>query len=98
MAYTKQGIGYQKSDTSKAAANFNVKGKLTIRQQVKELFETNDLLTVEDVSRLLQRPEISVQPRVSELKNDGYLCDSGIRREGKWGTQITVWTKKERLS
>ena len=95
MGYTKEGIGYQQSDTSKAAANYNVKGKLTIREQVKQLFEANDMLTVEDVSRLLQKPEISVKPRVTELKNDGYLCDSGIRREGKWGTKITVWTKQK---
>lgn len=93
MSYTKERIGFQKTDTSEAAANFNVKGKLTIREQVKSLFETNDMLTVEEISRLLQRPEISVQPRVSELRNDGFLIDSGIRRMGKWGAQITVWSK-----
>lgn len=91
MGYNDESIGYQKTDTSKSAANFNKKGKVSIRQQVRELFKENNLLTVEDVSRLLNRPEISVQPRVSELKNEGILEDSGIRRQGKWGTNVIVW-------
>lgn len=95
MGYTKEGIGFQNSDTSETAANYNVKGKVTIREQVKRLFAVNDMLTVEDVSRMLQKPEISVQPRVTELKNDGFLCDSGLRREGKWGTKITVWARQK---
>lgn len=93
MGYNEEGIGYQKSDTSRDAAEFNKKGKLTIRDQVRELFERNNMLTVEDISRLLNRAEISVQPRVSELKNEGFLTDSGIRRQGKWGTNITVWCR-----
>lgn len=72
MGYNDESIGYQKTDTSKSAANFNKKGKVSIRQQVRELFKENNLLTVEDVSRLLNRPEISVQPRVSELKMKAY--------------------------
>ena len=72
MAYNEQGIGYQKSETSKEAANFNKKGKLTIREQVRSLFDHNNMLTVEDVSRLLNRAEISVKPRVTELKNEGF--------------------------
>lgn len=96
MAYNEQGIGYQKSETSKEAANFNKKGKLTIREQVRSLFEQNNMLTVEDVSRLLNRAEISVKPRVTELKNEGFLEDSGVRRQGKWGTNITVWRRTEK--
>jgi len=96
MAYNEQGIGYQKSETSKDAANFNKKGKLTIREQVRSLFDHNNMLTVEDVSRLLNRAEISVKPRVTELKNEGFLEDSGLRRQGKWGTNITVWKRTEK--
>ena len=96
MSYNEQGIGYQKSETSKEAANFNKKGKLTIREQVRNLFEKNNMLTVEDVSRLLNRAEISIKPRVTELKNEGFLQDSGVRRQGKWGTNITVWKRAEK--
>ena len=91
--YDKNGIGYQENASSKGAASFNASGKLTLRQQVADLFESNPLLTVEEVSDLLNRAEISVKPRVSELKNSGYLKDSGQRKVGKWGTKITLWEK-----
>lgn len=91
MPYNQSKIGYQKNDASKEAASFNLKGKLTIRQQVFELFKEYKSLTVEDVSKILDRAEISVQPRVSELKNDGLIEDSGKKSMGKWGTSITVW-------
>ena len=78
MGYNEEGIGYQKTDTSKEAAQFNKEGKLTIREQVKTL----------------SKDKVSVQPRLTELKNDGYLQDSGDRRLGKWGTNIIVWEYK----
>lgn len=91
MPYTDEGIGYQRNEASQEAASFNENGKLTIRDQVAKLFDKHKALTVEDVSRLLERAEISVQPRVSELKNAGYIEDSGYRKMGKWGTSITIW-------
>ena len=96
MGYNEEGIGYQKTETSREAAEFNKTGKLTIRDEVRNLFQHNNMLTVEDVSRLLNRAEISVQPRISELKNEGFLKDSGARRQGKWGTNITVWCRSEK--
>ena len=91
--YSDKGIGYRENDASKDAANFNVQGQLTIRQQVAELFDKHGRLTVEQVSHLLNKPEISVQPRVTELKNCGYLRNSGEKEMGKWGTKITLWEK-----
>tara|TARA_R110000787_G_scaffold17974_6_gene55535 strand:+ start:5250 stop:5549 length:300 start_codon:yes stop_codon:yes gene_type:complete len=91
MGYNKEGIGYQQTDTSRQGAEFNKQGKLSIRNQVKELFTNKVMLTVEEISKALSKPEISVQPRITELKNDGYLQDSGLRRMGKWGTNIIVW-------
>jgi|TARA_S200002703_G_C3614214_1_gene188577 predicted HTH transcriptional regulator len=93
MGYNKEGIGYQSTDTSREAASYNKKGKLRIKDEVKSLFGRNVMMTTEEVSRALSRPEISVQPRISELKNDGYLRDSGNRRKGKWGTHIIVWER-----
>ena len=91
MGYNKEGIGYQQTDTSRQGAEFNKQGKLSIRNQVKELFTNKVMLTVEEISKALSKPEISDQPRITELKNDGYLQDSGLRRMGKWGTNIIVW-------
>mgnify|MGYP003624942394 FL=1 len=93
MGYTNEGIGYQNTDTSQQAANFNRRGKVSLRDQVRELFQTNEKLTVEDIARLLERAEISVQPRVSELKKEGFLVDSTERRKSRWGANTIVWTK-----
>ncbi len=94
MGYNKEGIGYQTTDTSRQAAEFNKEGKLTIRDKVKELFTSKVKMTVEEVSKALSLSEVSVQPRVTELKNDGYLQDSGLRRMGQWKTERIVWELK----
>ncbi|MGB1178039.1 MAG: hypothetical protein ACPG4J_02090 [Lentibacter algarum] len=91
MPYTDEKIGYQKNDASKEAASFNKNGKITIREQVLELFHERKELTVEQVSKIMNRAEISVQPRISELKNAGLVADSGKKAMGKWGTSITIW-------
>lgn len=91
--YNKDGIGYQNNEASQDAANFNKRGKITIRQKVSNLFDEHGQLTVEEVSSLLNLAEISVKPRVTELKNVGYIRNSGLRKMGKWGTTITVWEK-----
>lgn len=96
MPYNQSKIGYQQNRSSKQAATFNQKGKLTIRYQVLELFKEHGELTNEQVSQLLNKPEISVQPRISELKNAGVICDSGKKAMGKWGTSITIWSYDEK--
>ena len=96
MPYNQSKIGYQQNRSSKQAATFNQEGKLTIRYQVLELFKEHGELTNEQVSQLLNKPEISVQPRISELKNAGIIHDSGKKAMGKWGTSITIWSYDEK--
>lgn len=91
MPYNSNQIGYQNNEASFEASQFNTDGKLTLREQVLKLFEQHKELTVEQVSNLLQRPEISVQPRVSELKTLGLIQNSGRKKMGKWGTSVTIW-------
>lgn len=91
MPYTDEKIGYQKNDASKEAANFNKNGKITIREQVLELFRERKELTAEQVAQIMNRAEISVKPRITELKNSGLIADSGKKVIGKWGTSITIW-------
>ena len=98
MPYNQSKIGYQQNRSSKQAANFNKDGKLTIRHQVLELFKEHGELTNEQVSQLLNRPEISVQPRISELKNTGIIHDSRKKAMGKWGTSITIWSYDEKAT
>ena len=89
--YTDDNIGYQSNEASQDAAYFNVEGKTSLREQILQLFKINKRLTNEQVASILNRAEISTQPRVSELKNAGAIRDSGIKSVGKWGTSITVW-------
>jgi predicted HTH transcriptional regulator len=96
MPYNQSKIGYKQNRSSKQAADFNQEGKLTIRYQVLELFKEHGELTNEQVSQLLNKPEISVQPRISELKNAGVISDSGKKAMGKWGTSITIWSYDEK--
>ena len=42
-------------------------------------------------AELCGKAEISVHPRLSELKNAGLIRDSGKTKQGKWGLQITIW-------
>jgi len=93
MGYDDNDIGYQSQDTSRQAARHNAEGKVTLRDQVRQLFNYNDNLTVVDVCRMLGREKISVQPRVTELKNENFLEDSGLRKTGPYGTNIIVWRK-----
>ena len=98
MGYNEDDIGFQDNDASELAAQFNSAGKVTLREQVKQLFIVNKRLTAEQVSNLLQRAEISVKPRITELKNEGVIQNSGERVVGKWGTSITVWEVSPNLS
>ena len=98
MGYNEDDIGFQDNDASELAAQFNAAGKVTLREQVKQLFIDNKRLTAEQVSNLLQRAEISVKPRITELKNEGVIQNSGERVVGKWGTSITVWEVSPNLS
>ena len=98
MGYNEDDIGFQDNNASELAAQFNAAGKVTLREQVKQLFIDNKRLTAEQVCNLLQRAEISVKPRITELKNEGVIQNSGERVVGKWGTSITVWEVSPNLS
>lgn len=92
MGYTREGIGYQSRDTSLAAAQSNTGKKLTLRQQVHNvLCGTSEALSTEQIAEMLGRPYVSVQPRLSELANDGLIRDSGQRGKTQWGKQCILW-------
>ena len=95
MGYTHQGIGYQSTDTSKFAAKSNTELKISIRDQVLKLLTEADVaMSAEAVSEALDRPQVSVQPRLTELKNAGLIEDSGNRRQTKWGKPSIMWQIK----
>ena len=92
MGYTEKGIGYQHRDTSLAAAEDNEGKKLTLREQVyRLLLQATAPLSTEQVARELDRPYVSVQPRISELSNESRVEDSGKRGKTQWGKSCILW-------
>ena len=105
MPYDKDGIGYQKTDTSKEAKGFPDK-RATIRNSaLKTLRENPEGLTTEEVVYLMYGEidlgefmikRSAVQPRLTELQNSGLIKDSGERRKSKnTGKNIIVWEPTE---
>ena len=94
MPYLKNGVGYQNTDTSENAAK--TVNALPIRNQILKLmrylpyakFSTTNIATI------LMKPYCSVQPRLSELRNNGDIVDSGLRAETKYGKPEIVWELK----
>lgn len=64
----------------------------TQRVKIYELVKAHkDGLTADDIQRITGFPVNSVNPRVNELVNDGYLVDTGRRRITRNGSPATVW-------
>ena len=92
MGYTEEGVGYQNRDTSRAAAEDSQGNKVTLREQVyKLLLKATKPLSTEQVARILERPYVSVQPRLSELSNERRVKDSGNRGITQWGKSCILW-------
>lgn len=92
MGYTNDGIGYQRRDTSLEAALSNVNRKLSIRQKAHDLLaKSKRPLTTDEMAVELQVPYVSLQPRISELCNEGLVKDSGERGKTDYGKQCIKW-------
>jgi hypothetical protein len=77
--------------TSHAAAERIAPVAGTIREKVLACLRTGGPLTTDQIAARINHPYVSVQPRVSELKADGKVEDSGQRRIGQWGVANIVW-------
>jgi len=49
-------------------------------------------MTVDALEQVLNRSHQSVSARVNELRNKGWLIDSGVRRKTRSGRPAIVWT------
>ena len=97
MGYTEEGIGYQNRDTSFAAADNDQGKKVTLREQVYQLLlETTSPLSAEQIASYLDRPDVSVKPRLSELSNEKLIKDSGQRGKTQWGKACILWEVEKR--
>lgn len=96
MGYTEEGIGFRNRDTSIEAAISDKQGKLSLREQVFEIIsESTSPLSADDVADILDRPFISVRPRVTELGNQNRIQDSGQRGKTQWGKTCILWETYE---
>ena len=92
MGYTEEGLGFRDRDTSLEAAIANKSGKLSLREQVFDVLnEASSPLSADDVANILDRPFISIRPRVTELCNEKRIQDSGLRGTTQWGKKCILW-------
>lgn len=92
MGYNTQGIGYQNRDTSFDAANDNVEKKLTLREEVLDLLQKSSIpLSADSIASTLNKPFVSVRPRVTELANDLLIKDSGKRGKTEYNKSCILW-------
>ena len=52
-------------------------------------------LTVDQVEVVLNRPHQTVSARVNQLRDSGWVCDSGMRRKTRPGRNAIVWRPTE---
>ena len=95
--YTSDGIGYQKQDTSYKAATKNKKKKLTLRQEVLQFFsqKQDHIYSATMIAERLGYDMCQIQPRISELSNQGLIVDSGFRGKTKYNRPCVMWRYKD---
>ena len=77
---------------SRAAAADALPRSGTQRRRIFDLIAKHERgLTADDVQRITNLPQNSVNPRVHELAADGWIIDSGWKRETRYGSLATVW-------
>jgi len=85
--------GHRRVDTSIAAADALAPklGRLQRMAQMAIRDAGPDGLTADELAAKLQMDRWSIQPRTSELKRKGLICDSGQRRPNATAKRAIVW-------
>lgn len=78
-------------ETSQAAARKALGRTGAQRHQIYELIKLHGGLTCDEVCARLQLLVQSVTPAINTLARDGWLEDSGKRRETRSGREAIVW-------
>jgi hypothetical protein len=82
--------GWQKTDTSKAAADDMAPKAATIRDMVLRALRERDMTSYE-LADALRLEYHTIQPRTSELRAKHKIIDSLKRRKGPTGKLGIVW-------
>jgi predicted transcriptional regulator len=92
MPYNSEGVGYRDTDTSSAAAEDITPKAPKIRAAVLECLRASPVpLSTEDIAQRIGVIYASVQPRLSELRNDCLVLDSGRRGTTQYGKSCILW-------
>ena len=83
--------GYQKTDTSKAAANDMRPKKALLHRIVLDALRDFGDMTTHEICSVTSKDYDAIQPRTSELREIGKISDSGIRRRTPKGKASIVW-------
>lgn len=88
------------TDTSAAAGDSirHISGALAKQcyDEIAATFHNDGVgLTVDALEQRLQRSHQTVSARVNELRDRGWVADSGIRRKTRSGRSAIVWTPSE---
>lgn len=83
--------GYKDSDTSKLASEEIKEDAETLRMAVYSALKTQKPMTADEMSEYLNRDKLSIRPRFSELKEQGLIEDTGLRRKNISGKKAKVF-------
>lgn len=95
MPYTPEGQGYKATDTSRAAAVSAGATASTIRTAVyRYLKDSADPKSAEQICAALRLDDCGVKPRLTELRNDNLIIDSGRRGKTMRNRSCILWMPK----
>lgn len=80
-------------DTTKLAADYMRGKSITLCRLVKSLLD-KESLTADECAARLSQPVLTIRPRLSELRKQGTIEDSGHRRKNASGVSAIVWRIK----
>lgn len=84
--------GHRRTDTSRAAARAMAPKAGTLQAEVLRVLREHGPLATFEMPRLIGATYRSLQPRTSELRNLGWIRDTGQRREDpETGKAAIVW-------
>lgn len=83
--------GFQQQDTSYTAAESMNQSAPRLRQQCVQALALRNM-TADEVAKDVGASILSIRPRITELKREGLLHDTGERRKNSSGRNAIVWS------
>jgi N6-adenosine-specific RNA methylase IME4 len=92
MPYTEDLIGWKGTDTSRQAAEDMSPDRAAIlRQKTLDTIRRSGPISAGDIAKAIDEYLYSVAPRITELRKDGLVRDSGLRHKSDRGKPVIAW-------